>query len=174
MISPASSPPWPFQKTIDTMWTQDPTVCPKRINAPSVKHRGKSQYAPAAALHTTAVPPIRNSAGPSTNGYAKPFVLAWGMSLSSWRTSNATLKPRGGGYEAYFRSCPPAAESFLQCKCILAIKNIKMGTLAGTLEGLRHFLEIDRLSVGANAREVRRKTSDYIPGLLLRLGWDQE
>lgn len=84
------------------------------------------------------------------------------------------IEASGGGYEAYFRSCPPAAESFLQCKCILAINNIKMGTLAGTLEGLRHFLEIDRLSMGANAREVRRKTSDHIPGLLLRLGWDQE
>lgn len=79
-----------------------------------------------------------------------------------------------GGYQAYFKSCPPVADGFLQCKSILAMNYIKMGTLAGVLEGLRHCLEVDKLCMSEIVRDVKMKTSDFIPGLLLRLGWDQE
>jgi hypothetical protein len=84
------------------------------------------------------------------------------------------IEALGGDYAAYFEACPPVADSFLQCECILARHYVEMSTLAGTLEGLKHFLEVDKLTVGGNPRDVRRMTSDFIPGLLLRLGWDQE
>jgi hypothetical protein len=113
-------------------------------------------------------------------GWAKHKWLCKAVRVSIGHVTELTadvereIQASGGDYEAYFRSCPPAAESFLQFKSILARNYVKVGTLAGTLEGLKHFLEIDRLSVGANAKEVRLQTSDFIPGLLLRLGWDQE
>jgi hypothetical protein len=112
-------------------------------------------------------------------GWAKHKWLCKAVRVSIGHVAELTadvkreIEASGGDYEAYFRSCPPVAESFLQFKSILARNYVKVGTLAGTLEGLKHFLEIDRLSVGANAKEVRLQTSDFIPGLLLRLGWDQ-
>lgn len=161
MTSMASSHPFPQRLPV---WTR-PYHCPTGTNAPFVKHNRMSQHALPALSCTTAA--LRHCAPESP--LAQPQT---GMQVhQNWRRASLDdhgrhqTRPgrRRRDFQAYFASNPPEAEAHIPFRYILGRNLTKAGTKASVEEGLRNFLEVDKLC--ASKPEVNDIAGDFIPGL---------
>lgn len=83
-----------------------------------------------------------------------------------------SLADSGGDPVAYFRSSPVEVEAYLHIRYIFARALIKLKTRAGVSAGLDSCSEIARLD--SKNKQNGQTAREFIPGLFLRLGRDQE
>lgn len=127
----------------------------------------------AAAPYTTAALHARKPTDLPTNGYARASKTSTEQVWMAMADIKRGMENSGGDFHSYFvQQSPPEVDAYLQFRYILARNATKAGTLAGVEEGLRNFLEVDRLS--ASGRDIKKSVSDFVPGLFLRLGRDKE
>lgn len=164
MTSTASFPLFPQHLPV---WTQ-PRHCPTKINAPFFKTQQKvTACSGCRVLHYCGVA-HQKAHWPSHKRVCKAIKTSTEKVWMAMADIKRGLDAAGGDVRAYFASDPPEAEAHVHFRYILGRNLTKAGTKASVEEGLRSFLEVDKLC--ASKPEVNDTAGDFIPGLYLRLG----
>jgi hypothetical protein len=83
-----------------------------------------------------------------------------------------SVEDSGGDPRAYFQSSPVEVEAYLHYRYVYARTLIKPNTRSGVIQGLDCCLEVAKLD--SKNKQNGPSAREFVPGLLLRLGRDQE
>jgi hypothetical protein len=83
-----------------------------------------------------------------------------------------SMEDSGGDPRAYFQSSPVEVEAYLHYRYVYARTLIKPNTRSGVVQGLDCCLEVAKLDT--KNKQNGQTAREFVPGLLLRLGRDQE
>jgi hypothetical protein len=83
-----------------------------------------------------------------------------------------SVEDSGGDPRAYFQSSPVEVEAYLHYRYVYARTLIKPNTRSGVIQGLDCCLEVAKLD--SKNKQNGQSAREFVPGLLLRLGRDQE